>query len=415
MSDQQLTEEIKLIERLLNEGDQKILRKSSENILILGFTGSGKSTLLAFISNRESVGIENDYGERRIDEIPNSVRIGECTYWDCPGFKGYMSEAQEIANAYYMKKIFMNSDSIKFVLIMPYVRERQSRGEIIADLLDLLKGMIQAPETLLEGLCIVVTKCPPNYTKGHFLKALSEVTSQNNRCAEHRLFLDHIINNQAKIAFFRGPNNLDILNLDDQTEINACISRIRFVNTGANCSLSRNAQIYISKIMVIYQQHMLPLLIKFSNHLANKFNIETDINVLHRAMGVLNSIINNLQLEITEFTEFSRSLNTLIQFVNELPENISLIESLIFRIQFCQDLAVDGGSSFNILEWAEPLSKLKVQIQSSINMLYAAQRKREVEEYQAKNEDKIREFIEAQTPNELHNYHSSYDDDCNIF
>ena len=69
MSDQQLTEEIKLIERLLNEGDQKILRKSSENILILGFTGSGKSTLLAFISNRESVGIENDYGERRIDEI----------------------------------------------------------------------------------------------------------------------------------------------------------------------------------------------------------------------------------------------------------------------------------------------------------------------------------------------------------
>ena len=192
--------EIAEIRRLISLGDEKIRGKSEFGILFLGPTGAGKTTTLCLLTSKPLKGILNS-GDTCIDlaekgsqnlighqnasftTIPNRYKDprSDVIYWDCPGFEDTKSLAQEIANAYYIKKISESHNQLKFVLVIPHGLEKQNRGNLIAELLLQLLGLVENKEILNEGLSIIITKCPQIYQVSYFIDFLRSALQQNNR------------------------------------------------------------------------------------------------------------------------------------------------------------------------------------------------------------------------------------------
>ena len=149
----------KPLKGILNSGDTCIdlAEKGSQNLI--GHQNASFTT------------IPNRYKDPRSDVI----------YWDCPGFEDTKSLAQEIANAYYIKKISESHNQLKFVLVIPHGLEKQNRGNLIAELLLQLLGLVENKEILNEGLSIIITKCPPIYQVSYFIDFLRSALQQNNR------------------------------------------------------------------------------------------------------------------------------------------------------------------------------------------------------------------------------------------
>lgn len=235
------------IQNLIAQGDREIKAESANGILFIGATSSGKTTLLCLLAQKRLKGFTNNTGRKCIDlvdqnepmkighyytsctTIPNSWRDRSVTYYDCPGFEDNKSVSQEIANAYYVKKIGNSHQQLKFVLVIPYGSEDQARGNSIAELLTQVNSLVPDTSRLFEGLSIVLTKCPKNYRVQHFINFLEKAIKENNRFKHVEKLTMMMIRNPQKFCIFKKPSENCTIDLSDRERILACIEQSRFV------------------------------------------------------------------------------------------------------------------------------------------------------------------------------------------
>ena len=122
------SEYISSLSDILDHSDPEVVRNDESSVLLMGPTGVGKTTLINYLSgaNLECKEYKDKYGspeavvdvkDSRTDliightpksqtKIPNKLydKVKKTTYWDCPGFED--TKGQDIANAFYIKKLF---------------------------------------------------------------------------------------------------------------------------------------------------------------------------------------------------------------------------------------------------------------------------------------------------------------------
>jgi hypothetical protein len=281
--------------------------------------------------------------------IPNYLENQGSVYWDCPGFEETKSVSQEIVNAYYTEKIFSNSGSVKFVVVIQHAIEKLNREQNLADIFELLTRMVPNPNMLFRGLCIVITKCPARYKVESFLATLTDLVNQNDKFRNLACLLNQIINCKSKIALLKQPADEVSIDLTDRDKIIQCIDETDFVTTQVQFTLGNRARNYISQLIQSYQKEILQRIIKLRNTNFIRFNTESDLNVLLNAMRVLENITDDLSITLEEF---SRSLNKLIQFANDLPDDISMVADIAFRLRFYERFSESENSVLSLSRYA---------------------------------------------------------------
>ncbi|XP_034249607.1 uncharacterized protein LOC117650350 [Thrips palmi] len=133
----------KSIFSLMEKGDKRNgLAAHRDIVILLGNTGSGKSTLTQFLAGNNtkliSEEIEKGLGLEEFIIVDSDDRIGssstavsktifpeptvdentKTTYYDCPGFSDTRGVAQDISQAYFMKRLIDSADRVKLVFVV---------------------------------------------------------------------------------------------------------------------------------------------------------------------------------------------------------------------------------------------------------------------------------------------------------
>jgi len=129
--------EISKIQELISLGDGKIT-KEKEAVIVVGDTGEGKSTLINYIAQNNLYAEKKGYPPKYIINTDNQlgdIKIGNTSisettvpnrwidkdgvsYWDCPGFGDTKGVVQDVANGFYIKKLFDNIENVKVVVVV---------------------------------------------------------------------------------------------------------------------------------------------------------------------------------------------------------------------------------------------------------------------------------------------------------
>ena len=85
------------------------------------------------------------------------VKDNETIFWDCPGFEDTRGIEQDIANGYYIKKIFQESSEIKVIIVVSQ-KDFEDRAKELLLLIKRIGEMFQNLEYCINGICLIVTK-----------------------------------------------------------------------------------------------------------------------------------------------------------------------------------------------------------------------------------------------------------------
>ena len=156
--------------RLTEAGLGRIDTSDSRAVIVIGRTGVGKSTLINLLAGNRLVGVfDDDTGTMRIDApeplhdfkighrvasetaIPNKWRSPDgVVFWDCPGLLDNRGEAQEIASAVFIKKLF-GTPQIKIIIMVNEFDLRDIRAAPMIDLIGELEGLFAGDISRIEN------------------------------------------------------------------------------------------------------------------------------------------------------------------------------------------------------------------------------------------------------------------------
>lgn len=226
---------LKEISALVTEGNDRINHVAENGILVLGKTGAGKSTLAHVLAGRKLQSIfDDEIGEFIIDTlqpikgikiihdkaiveqsgsseirighsplsettipnkiiighnsafetaIPNKCKVQDALVWDCPGFKDTAGIAQEIANGFYIKKLFHNTKQLKFVLVVSEASFSDKSLDFI-DIANQFAKMFKDIEVVKGSVALVVTHASPGKKVEHIENLINRILTQKSVLTE---------------------------------------------------------------------------------------------------------------------------------------------------------------------------------------------------------------------------------------
>ena len=191
--------QIKGLHTLISRAHQNIGEQQEERaILIMGESGAGKSTLACMFAGKSLIADQSDEGDLFIDmlepvegikighnkvsetHIPNKI-VSESglVIWDCQGFgdlgRGAM---QDIANAFYVQRLFETTKELKFVLAIPEHHTKGRGGDLIRVVEHFVK-IFKDIDTVANSVSLVVTQAAHNRKKEHIKVTLQKILEQN--------------------------------------------------------------------------------------------------------------------------------------------------------------------------------------------------------------------------------------------
>jgi tetratricopeptide (TPR) repeat protein len=200
----------------LIEGNERIGEASGKAILLLGNTGSGKSTLAHALSGVELQAITDDEtGEIIIDALqpldhikignqmssettyPNKCKTSGVTIWDCPGFND-TKVAQEIANGFYIQKIFEKSTELKFVLVINEAELTTTKGSSFLNTIDQFIKSFRSIQEVESAVSLVITRVAPNKKLQQVKNLINKVLEENEQASSaSKALMTKVINNHC--------------------------------------------------------------------------------------------------------------------------------------------------------------------------------------------------------------------------
>jgi len=295
---------LKEISALVTEGNDRINHVAENGILLLGKTGSGKSTLAHVLAGRKLQSIfDDEIGEFIIDTlqpikgikiihdkaiveqsgsseirighsplsettipnkitighnsafettIPNKCKVQDTLVWDCPGFKDTAGIAQEIANGFYIKKLFQNTKQLKFVLVVSEASFSDKSLDFI-DIANQFARMFKDIEVVKESVALVVTHASPGKKVEHIENLVNRILTQKSALTEKynattAKILEYLTDSVH--IFYKPLAEGEIstkYNLFDQ--INSSTSYTRHLADSINVSISSQSKTYADSLL----------------------------------------------------------------------------------------------------------------------------------------------------------------------
>jgi Tfp pilus assembly protein PilF len=217
---------IQQVSELIREGNDRLQEHGKQGILLLGNTGAGKSTLAHLFSGRKLQAIMDDetaelvieamqplkniaIGHKSASEtkIPNKCLAKELIIWDCPGFND-TDPVQEIANSFYIKRLFETTEQLKFVLVVPesVLNIAIERGNIFLAALSNFIKSFKDIDSIEGSISLVVTHVPPHKNIENIRKSIEKILTDNQGATEKCKALIDKLKDGNSIHLFHRPD-----------------------------------------------------------------------------------------------------------------------------------------------------------------------------------------------------------------
>jgi tetratricopeptide (TPR) repeat protein/GTPase SAR1 family protein len=296
---------LKEISTLVTEGNDRINHVAENGILLLGKTGSGKSTLAHVLAGRKLQSIfDDEIGEFIIDTlqpikgikiihdkaiveqpdnseirighsplsettipnkitighnsafettIPNKCKVQDALVWDCPGFKDTAGIAQEIANGFYIKKLFQNTKQLKFVLVVSEASFSDKSLDFI-DIANQFARMFKDIEVVRGSVALVVTHTSPGKKVEHIENLINRIIAQKSALTEkYTATTEKILKylTDSLHIFYKPSTEGEIsVNYDFFAKINLSTSYTSHLADSINVSISSQSKSYADSLLV---------------------------------------------------------------------------------------------------------------------------------------------------------------------
>lgn len=296
---------LKEISALVTEGNDRINHVAENGILLLGKTGSGKSTLAHVLAGRKLQSIfDDEIGEFIIDTlqpikgikiihdkaiveqpdtseirighsplsettipnkitighnsafettIPNKCKVQDALVWDCPGFKDTAGIAQEIANGFYIKKLFQNTKQLKFVLVVSEASFSDKSLDFI-DIANQFARMFKDIEVVRGSVALVVTHTSPGRKVEHIENLINRILAQKSALTEkYTATTEKILKylTDSLHIFYKPSTEGEIsVNYDFFAKINLSTSYTSHLADSINVSISSQSKSYADILLV---------------------------------------------------------------------------------------------------------------------------------------------------------------------
>lgn len=125
--------------------------------------------------------------------------------WDCPGFNDTGGIVQEIANAFYIKKIFETTKNLKFILAISEASV-DHRAVDVVDIVDHFSRLFDDVACLNGSVSLVITQANPQKTAVHIKNTIEMIIRENKTVqTSSKEVLGYLC--QSIHMFFQPANN----------------------------------------------------------------------------------------------------------------------------------------------------------------------------------------------------------------
>jgi tetratricopeptide (TPR) repeat protein len=259
---------IKEIIDLISQGYAKIPNYLEKGIFLFGNTGAGKSTLASLLVGRHLEATEHpETGDWLIDplqphfdmiighemasetKIPDLVVTNNVAIWDCPGFNDTVL-AQEIANIFYVKRLFETTGMAKFVLVVTESDITDNRGgDFLARLSSFMKTFSNV-DTIGDSLALVVTHVKPRKTLENITKSVQKILSDNQSVTpEQRSLVEKLLSSSCLHLFHEPKEVGEFTPVNPLAAIESTCKYMEISSGVAGLSLSAKALEYSSFLL----------------------------------------------------------------------------------------------------------------------------------------------------------------------
>lgn len=304
---------INLLDRtleLIQEGDRQISLEEGGCILVCGDTGSGKSTLINYLIGEDLIAIKPSNSKKLyIDTvstipkakighqansetfIPQKIKDEQSgqTYWDCPGFDDSRGPEIDIANAFYIKKLF-SSNSLKAVIVVdePSINGAK-RGKVFKDLVSRLSELFVDKEDLVKCVSIVFTKVRDieDY-KAELTALISEIKGS---LTSKELDILTAIVERAPMVSFELPFTEGPIDASQKEKILETISKSNFIPTPeVNITVATDSLVVLQELISAANKKIGGLIKTVSNELTAHTD-QLGLEALQQVKTVLQKLV----------------------------------------------------------------------------------------------------------------------------
>lgn len=226
---------IEKLYQLISQGNKRIGdQRKDKAILIMGETGAGKSTLALLFAgkalravnkagslvveevNPEATGSEDGdivkISHKKVSQtkIPSQVTSESgLVVWDCPGFGDLGREPiQDIANAFYIQRLFETSKELKLVLAVSWY-DMQGRSGQLLKIVDHFVKLFKDIKEIRHSVSLVATQVPSHVTTENIKEIIDAILEDNQSIeARSRQMLGYLT---SSIAIFYTPTAVGVL------------------------------------------------------------------------------------------------------------------------------------------------------------------------------------------------------------
>jgi len=208
--------------------------RSDESIVVLGPSGSGKSTCIAVLYNKwrmEAIFNEKT-GNLYLDcpDLPQDMKIeptavsgtsypkklvieDNIVLWDTPGLADNKGAQQDLANAFYLRRIIEVSKKVKIIIAFRY-SHFDGKANIFLQSLKLFCGAFCGSEQYYQSVGILITDTPLNINSDHIKNVIKINILEADELDiddEVKTILKHFVSNPQKIIIMKKPEmNIDL-------------------------------------------------------------------------------------------------------------------------------------------------------------------------------------------------------------
>ncbi|WP_341755608.1 hypothetical protein [Candidatus Tisiphia endosymbiont of Ptychoptera albimana] len=382
LKEQEEVKTIKEVVVLIRDGNDRLQEHGKKGILLLGNTGAGKSTLAHLFSGRELQAIFDDETDELVidamqplanivighklaseTKIPNKCFAKDIIIWDCPGFND-TDPVQEIANGFYIKRLFETTEQLKFVLVIPelVLNSANERGSIFLTTLSNFIKSFKDIGAIESSISLVVTHVSPHKNIQHIKKSIEKILADNQGATdEHKALINKLKEDGSIHLFYKPTDKGELVVPDLLAAIDGSSKYSDATGDMVNIAISKKAMECSSHLLNTASNNfnqLLEVIVKAIGNATKCLNVNP-LNAFSENYNLVKdwipSSINYHELKQHSEGEYFLELELLARLQQVFSKPIDSISTAIIKLQIAVEIFAEYAESDN--------SQLKHQIQ----------------------------------------------------
>lgn len=299
--------------QLIKQGDEQIIVNDDSFIIVCGDTGSGKSTLINYLIGEQleafkpinsrklcidtvnpSVDIKIGHSKTSETLIPNNAKdsVNGIVYWDCPGFDDSRGPAIDIANSFYINKLF-SGQNIKILMVIDESSlTGPKRGQAFKELVFRLSELFVNQEELIDCLSIVFTKSRDIENYREELSIFVDDTKDSLK-EEEFVLLKKIIE-KVPISYFDLPLKAGYITTEQSMDIIQEIQKSEYITSPeVNITVSTNSLMAVQGLITFTSKQIGKISKTIARKLESQITEEDNLDKLKEIRDKFTKLINH--------------------------------------------------------------------------------------------------------------------------